>query len=76
MSLFSKPDSPDLLVLEIRRLNDNFERYLNHLRVPQAPASDIAAYARLFIGEPVSELEMAIQEHAKLTGQELTDADQ
>lgn len=58
---------------ELRRLNDNFERYLDHLRVPARGSKseiDQSPSKSLYVGEPMSELEMAMKEHALATGQE------
>lgn len=77
MKRFFDPDRPSSefpsLVDELKRLNDNFERYLDHLRVPMRGSKqeiDQSPSKSLYVGEPMSELEMAIKEHALATGHE------
>jgi hypothetical protein len=54
---------------EFRRLNDNFERYLQHLHIPMD--GDSVESSKLYVGEARSEFELAIEEHAKLTGRQV-----
>jgi hypothetical protein len=74
MALFDKdiiPDSRRHIVRELVRLNDNFERYLDHLHVPPRASKEQIAISSgsSYVGEPISELEQAMKEHAELTGQ-------
>lgn len=72
MGVFSKSHPEDSSIRdELIRLNNNIERYLRHLGVP-TPASPeqiaISAVPSLFVGEPASEIDLAIREHAELRG--------
>ena len=70
MAIFERVFS-DEAVLELRRLNDNLERYFDWVGVPRRDATELVGPAKLYVGEPASELEMALREHAELTGQEM-----
>ena len=54
------------IVSELQRFNDNFERYLDHLKVPKRPLTDSSIPTHTI--EPVSELEMAVEEWKEMTG--------
>lgn len=56
------------LIDQFKRLNDNFERYLEHINAKVLPSAEELAVAdpRTFFAEPLSELEMAVKEHKKL----------
>lgn len=58
---------------ELRRLNDNFERLLTHLHVPSASQTVISG--PVYVGEPATEAEMAVREHAIITGREMRTSD-
>lgn len=62
------------VVEQLDRLNSNFERYLSHIGakvLPTAEEQNLVAGVSLFVGQPASELEMALREHAELLGQTL-----
>lgn len=59
----------DAAVRELSRLNDNIERYLDHLHVSKRGESIPSKSDTLYVGEPISELEMALKEHAEALGQ-------
>ncbi len=68
-------DTGERLVAILVLINDNFERYLDHLRVPSRSTERLAdSAASLFIGTPESELDAAIREHRELYGHEAHDA--
>lgn len=67
MALISLTADADV-AKQLARLNSNIERYLDFIGVPSADAF-AAEPGRIFVGEPISELEAAIREHAELTGQ-------
>lgn len=69
MGLFSAADYKNPVAEELRRLNDNFERYLDHLKVPHR--GELLIAGSVYVDEPSDEVEMAVREHAKLTGREM-----
>lgn len=59
------------IVTQLERLNTNFERLLRHMNVAESASPEaeaVAALQKTYIGEPVSELEQALREHAQLAG--------
>jgi hypothetical protein len=61
------------IVSELKRLNNNFERYLQFLKVPVQASEEqqkLSETPTLFVGEPLSELELALREHAEALGHE------
>jgi hypothetical protein len=53
---------------QLSRLNDNIERYLDSARVPKRGDANAVLSRETFIGQPLSEFEQAIKEHAELLG--------
>lgn len=69
----------DRFIAQMDRLNGNLERLLEHLGAPllaspeeRAMVSGTPAFAR----EPLNELELALKEHAELTGQQWNRGDE
>lgn len=59
------------IVAQLERLNTNFERLLRHMNVAESASPEaeaVAALQKTYIGEPASELEVALREHAKAMG--------
>jgi hypothetical protein len=55
----------------LSRLNDNLERFLNHVGARPLPSKDERirhSSEKTYVGEPMSEFEQALKEHAELTG--------
>lgn len=71
-----KPKPPEIgeqIVQQLTRLNDNFDRYLSHLGARPAASKQLRerhASEKAYVGEPTSEFEQALKEHAELTGVE------
>ena len=60
---------------ELIRFNNSFDRLLTHLNVP-IPGEDAGTVKSLYVGEPLSEAEAAVREHAELNGLELNTDDE